>query len=69
MGYIAFKLNQIQKQLLVSSESDVRSAYRVNRWLENLVDKIDPDRCCDHVAHENYCVCCMNEHEKCRVQD
>jgi hypothetical protein len=69
LGYIAYKVNQIQKQLLLPSESDQRTADTLNRWLNNLVDKIDPDRCCTHDGHENYCVCCMNEHEKCRIED
>jgi hypothetical protein len=69
LGYIAYKVGQIQKQLVLPSESNSRTADTLNRWINNRLDKADLDRCCTHDAHENYCVCCMNEHEKCRIQD
>jgi hypothetical protein len=69
LGYIAYKLKEIQQQLESTSDLNVRTADTINRWLNNLLDKVDPDKCCSHDAHENYCVCCMNEHDRCRIQD
>ena len=74
LGYIAYKLNQIQKELsAIPSEPDKRIADSIDRWLEKRLekrlDKADADKCCTHDAHENYCICCMNEHERCRIQD
>jgi hypothetical protein len=69
LAYIAYKVKEIQQQLEPPSDSDIRTADALNRWLGNLLDKIYPDRCCTHDAHENYCVCCMNEHERCRIED
>jgi hypothetical protein len=69
LAYIAYKVKQIQQQLEPSSDSNIRTADAINRWLEKRLDKADPDRCCNHIAYENYCVCCMNEHERCRIQD
>lgn len=69
LAYIAYKVKEIQQQLEPPSNSHIRTADAINRWLEKRLDKADPDRCCSHTAHENYCVCCMNEHERCRIQD
>ena len=69
LAYIAYKVKEIQQQLEPTSNSHIRTANAINRWLEKRLDKMDPDRCCTHDAHENYCVCCMNEHERCRIQD
>jgi hypothetical protein len=69
LAYIAYKVKQIQQQLEPLSDSNIRTADAMNRWINNRLDKADPDRCCTHDAHENYCVCCMNEHERCRIQD
>ena len=72
LAYIAYKVKEIQQQLEPSDSYD-RTGEAIDRWLAKRVqkrlDKSDADRCCTHDAHENYCVCCMNEHEKCRVQD
>jgi len=68
LGYIAYKLKEIEQQLEPISNSNIRTANKINRWLNNLLDKADPDRCCSHDSHENYCVCCMNEHERCRIE-
>ena len=71
LGYIAFKVGQIRNELRTISNLNSEHDYvtdSVSNWIENLIDKNDPDRCCTHVAHENYCVCCMNEHERCRVE-
>ena len=68
LAYIAYKLKEIQQQLEPMSDSNIRTADAMNRWINNLLDKADPDRCCSHDGHENYCVCCMNEHERCRIQ-
>jgi hypothetical protein len=72
LGYIAFKVSQIKNELrtisnLNSQQDGVVDSF--NNWIENLTNKRDPNRCCIHDQHENYCVCCMNEHEKCRIQD
>jgi hypothetical protein len=69
LAYIAYKVKQIQQQLEPLSDSNIRTADAMNRWINNRLDKADPDRCCTHDGHENYCVCCMNEHEKCRIED
>ena len=69
LAYIAYKVKQIQQQLEPLSDSNIRTADAMNRWINNLLDKADPDRCCSHDGHENYCVCCMNEHERCRIED
>jgi hypothetical protein len=69
LAYIAYKVKQIQQQLEPMSDSNIRTADAMNRWINNLLDKADPDRCCSHDGHENYCVCCMNEHERCRIED
>jgi hypothetical protein len=72
LAYIAYKVKEIQQQLEPSDSYD-RTGEAIDRWLAKRVqkrlDKADADRCCTHDAHENYCVCCMNEHERCRIQD
>ena len=69
LTYIAYKLKEIQQQLEPLSHSNIRTADAMNRWINNRLDKADPDRCCTHDAHENYCVCCLNEHQRCRIED
>jgi len=48
-------------------------ADSIDRWLEKRLEKrlnkADADSCCTHDFSENYCVCCMNEHERCRIKD
>ena len=72
LAYIAYKVKEIQQQL-EPSDTYTRTGEAIDRWLEKRVqkrlDKADADRCCTHDAHENFCVCCMNEHERCRIQD
>lgn len=71
LGYIAFKVSQIRNELRTISNLNSEHDYvtdSVSNWIENLIDKNDPDPCCAHDQHENYCVCCMNEHERCRVK-
>ena len=72
LAYIAYKVKEIQQQL-EPSDSYAGTGEAIDRWLAKRVqkrlDKMDPDRCCTHDFSENYCVCCMNEHERCRIQD
>ena len=72
LAYIAYKVKEIQQQLEPSDSYD-RTGEAIDRWLAKRVqkrlDKADADSCCTHDFSENYCVCCMNEHERCRIQD
>jgi hypothetical protein len=73
LAYIAYKVKEIQQQLEPQSDSYTRTGEAIDRWLEKRIqkrlDKADADSCCAHDFSENYCVCCMNEHERCRIQD
>jgi len=73
LAYIAYKVKQIQQQIEPQYDTYTGTGEAIDRWLvkriQKRLEKADADRCCTHDFSENYCVCCMNEHEKCRIQD